>query len=388
METINLAQSGRIERFIGKRLKTDLQINPQKIIMWVILFAYVPIVIITAYDGTLLKGEVEVPFLMDYFSQFRALIAVPLLIMGRKLVNEKLLQTNHYVADTLLDENEFKRVFAPAVEKLARFNQKGYDEAIIILILIVYSLLMGQHNVSKIMSMEKSNWACEMINGELTLTTAAKWQLFISTNIFRFIIVRWIWMYGCWVWILIKISGCKFNLALHHADRVCGLNMLVLPLRAFNNFFVALAIMSSGNLINKIVYEHENLESVKMEIVVTIVASFVFLLAPYLSFTKILQRAKNDAELWLSRRSAELSKGYQKQFVEKQPVDDAAEKVDASVMSDFNATYDVMLSIKPVPFSVRDVIGLAIPIALVFLPTLLSFMTIKELFNIVINFIA
>ncbi len=388
MVTMNLAKSGRIERFFGKRFKTDHQSNPVKIIIWVLLFTYVPIVIISAYEGSLIKGEIEIPFLLDYFSQFRALIAIPLLIMGRKLVNEKLMQTNNYVADTLLDENEFKHVFAPAIAKLERFNEKGYDEIILILALIIYSLLVGHYNFSKLFILEKDNWVGQVVDGEIELTNAAKWQLFISINLYRFIILRWIWMYCCWVWILLKISKCRLKLALHHADRVCGLNMLVLPLRAFNNFFVALAIMSSGNLINKIVYFNENLESIKMEIGITIVASFVFLLAPYLSFSKILQKAKNDAELWLSRRSAELSAAYQKQFVEKQQVDDSIEKVDASVMSDFNATYDVMIAIKPVPFSVRDVIGLAIPIALAFLPTLLSFMTIRELLNIILNFIA
>jgi hypothetical protein len=388
MSKMDIAESGRIELFFGKYLRSNHHQNPLKVVLWVMLFAYIPLIIITAIEGSLFKGSVDIPFTLDYYSQFRALLAIPLLIIGRRLVNEKLFETNNYVANTLLNEEEYLTVLAPTLGKIKRLNEKGYDELVIIISLIVYTTLISYYNISKIGILDRSNWLGEIVDGEIQFTTAAKWQLFVSLNIYRFIILRWIWMYGCWVWILIKISKCKLQLAVHHADKVCGLNLLMLPQRAFNMFFVALAVIASGNLINQIVYFNESLDAVKMEMCIVIGASFIFLLAPYLRFTKLLLKAKREAEVLMSRKSAELSRSYEEQFIENNGERNTEAKIDASAMADFNATYDIVLNIKPVPFSVRDVIGLAIPVVLAFVPTLLSFMTLKELLDIVLGFIA
>lgn len=383
MDTTNFTESGRIERLLGKYFRSDYHSNPLKVIFWVMLFAYVPVFIITALEGHLYKGQVDIPFLLDYKAQFRALVAIPLLIMARKMVREKLLQTNEYIAHTLLDEAQYKNVISPAIAKIKRLNNKGYDELVIFLVIILFSILIGRYDISKAGILHRGNWMGHMENGDIRLTDAAKWQLFVSINIYRFIIVRWIWMYGCWIWVLIKVSKCRLKLSYHHADKVCGLNLLVLPQRAFNMFFVALAVIAAGNLINQIIYFDESIAAVKMEIGITIGASFIFLLFPYFSFMGTLIKARNEAEIWMSNKSAALSNTYQEQFIKN----NNKEAIDPSVMADFNATYEIMMKIKPVPFSLRDVIGLAVPIALAFVPTLLSFMTVKELLDIVLGFV-
>ena len=83
----------------------------------------------------------------------------------------------------------------------------------------------------------------------------------------------------------------------------------------------------------------------------------------------------------------ELSKSYQSQFVERASSDENEENVDSSVIADFDAVYAKGIGIRPVLFSLRDMIGLAIPIALAFVPTLLTKMTLKELLGIVLGFV-
>lgn len=383
---IDLSKSGRIEKFIGKRFKTSYDINPIRILLWVMIIAYVPLLIGSAFEGSLFKGNVDVPFLFDFKSQFRALIAIPLLIIGRKAVKEKVEHTCTYVADKLLDEEQFKTVFAPAIEKLERFNEKGFDELIIVLIIIVHSFALSYHNIAVLQEANLDSWYGNVKGGELEMSNVAKWHLFVSMNIYRFIIVRWIWMYGCWVWLLFKISRCKLQLSLYHADKMCGLSLMMVPQRAFNIFFVALAIIDSGDLINHITYFHQSFEMVKIEIIIVIAASFIFLLAPYLLFTKMLMEAKNRAEMAMGRKSMELSNSFQTHFVDQEETEER-DKVDSSVISDFDAVYSLVMNIKPVPFTIRDVIALAIPIALAFLPTLLTFMTVEELFNIILGFV-
>jgi hypothetical protein len=386
-ETLKIGKSGRLERFLGKRLGTDYENKPFRVLLWVMLIAYVPLLIMTALDGSLLKGSVDIPFLYDFKVQFRALIAIPLMIIGRRTVNGKLNQTFNYVADKLLDEEQFKKVFAPAMQKIEQIDEKGYDELVIIIIVAVYSIVLGTHNISLINDFNLSGWFGETRGGEVDLSLMAQWQLFISMNIYRFIIVRWIWMYGCWIWILYKISKCKLNLSTYHADKVCGLNMLMVPQRVFNIFFVAMAIIGSGDLINQITYFGRNFEPVKIEMGIIIGASFVFLLAPYLLFTRMLTDARHKAEIDLGRKSTELSRRYQSQFLDGADVPEGQEKIDSSVISDFETVYEKGMGIRPIPFSLRDVVALAIPIALAFLPTLLTFMTLKELLSILLGFL-
>ncbi len=387
IETLTLGKSGRIEKFFGKRFRTDYDSSPVKILIWVMLVAYIPLLVMGGFDGTLWEGKVDIPFFFDYKTQFRALIAIPLLIIGRRAVNDKLNQTFGYVADKLVDEEHFKSVFAPAIKRIEYINEKGYDELVIVLVLVIYSLVQGSHNIERLSNSNLSGWFGRDIGEDVDLSMMAKWHLFISMNIYRFIIVRWIWTYGCWLWILFKISRCKLVLSIYHADKVCGLNRLMFPQRVFNMFFIALALISSGDLINNIMYFNESFELVKMDMGVVVAASFFFLLAPYLLFTGMLNAAKDKAELDLGRRSIELSKGYQNQFIDGTPAGENEEHVDSSAIADFDAVYAKGTGIRPVPFSIGDVIALAIPIVLAFVPTLLTFMTLKELLSIVLGFL-
>jgi hypothetical protein len=206
---------------------------------------------------------------------------------------------------------------------------------------------------------------------------------------FRFILLRWFWSYCCWVWLLIKIAGCRLRLTHTHSDKACGLNMLVFPQSRFNLFFVALALTSSGKLINDIVYRNVEIDSVKAEAIILISISFIMLLGPYLLFMPKLFRARIDSQVNMSKKSHQLSEDFDRTWIRTRATGEKEyEKPDPSVMIDYYSTYEYAEKIRPFPFSGRDLIALAVPILLAHLPILLTRMSLKELMQIVLRFIA
>lgn len=86
-----------------------------------ICFAWLPLVILTAIDGTLYSGA-EMSFLRDVSIQARLLVALPMLILIRNAIDIKTSTVIRYISESLLDE-EYRRkilnISLPQVRKLA-----------------------------------------------------------------------------------------------------------------------------------------------------------------------------------------------------------------------------------------------------------------------------
>jgi hypothetical protein len=386
----SLTESGPFERYIAKRFKrSEHPMKPLISLVLVLVFAYLPLLVFSTIDGHLYNvSAVDMPFLKDYVSQFRYLLAIPLLILAKPIVAKRTIIVSEYISDYLLDEKERNEVFLPAYEKVKRMTGSLASELVCIFLVAIVSVSLIYYNVEQISLAQLSSWYGEVNEHHIQLSKGGWWSILISANIYRFILLRWFWLYLCWFWLLVKVSTCKLKLFVHHRDKACGLNLLVLPQKSFNMVFVALALSSSGAMINQIVYEHASFETAKMEIIILLAGSFILLLGPLLFFMTKLHEAKEEAEIMMSKKAVQLSNAYNKIWIQTNAVGtEDNQKPDPSLMTDFDSTYDVVEKIRPFPFNVSDLIVLAAPIVLAFVPTLLTNMSLKEIIEVAMRFV-
>ena len=57
------------------------------------LLAWLPLLLLSTFDGKLLPGSVETPFLLDLSAHIRLLVALPLFILAARLGEARILPT-------------------------------------------------------------------------------------------------------------------------------------------------------------------------------------------------------------------------------------------------------------------------------------------------------
>src|SRR4051812_18663569 len=85
-------------------IKVRMRLNPQqrKLAIAVLCITWVPLVIITAIEGSLYSGS-ELPFLQDVAMQARLLVALQMLLLIKTGVDTKVTAVIKYISETLLD---------------------------------------------------------------------------------------------------------------------------------------------------------------------------------------------------------------------------------------------------------------------------------------------
>jgi hypothetical protein len=370
-------------RVFGKESKN----RPAVAFLIILVVAYLPVLLLSFFDRTLYRLN-GISFLGDYGVQFRFLIAVPLLIFSRPIINVATSVTCQHIRDVLLNEDDAKNTFLPALEKVRSINEAPVSRFIMLIIVVAMTVLIYYFSTHSASLISVAGWHGRTLGGELVVSKAYLWYTLVSMSIFRFILLRWFWSYCCWVWLLLKVSKCELKLTPHHSDKACGLNLLVFPQSRFNLFFVALAITSVGVHINDIYYLHAELDSIKIQVAILLAISFIMLLGPYLFFSGKLFKAKRDVHVSQAKKSHQLSEDYDRVWIQTNVTGiNDEDKPDPSVMIDYNSTYEISEKIRPFAFSLQDVIQLAVPILLAHLPILLTKMSVKELLQIVLRLV-
>lgn len=370
-------------RVLGKNSKT----RPVAAFLIILVVAYLPVLLLSFLDGTWHRIA-GISFLGDYGVQFRFLIAVPLLIFSRPIINVATSVTCVHIHDVLLEKDDREKIFLSALEKIRNINDAPVSRFIMFIIVIAITVLVYYFSTHSAALLSVAGWHGKTVAGELIVSKAYLWYTLVSMSIFRFILLRWLWSYCCWVWLLLKVSKCRLKLTPHHSDKACGLNLLVFPQSRFNLFFVALSITSVGIHINNIYYLHAAIDPIKIQVAILLAISFIMLLGPYLFFSSKLFKAKRDVHVSQAKKSHQLSEDYDRVWIQTSVTGlNDEDKPDPSVMIDYNSTYEISEKIRPFAFNLQDVIQLAVPIVLAHLPILLTRMSVKELLQIVLRLV-
>ncbi len=112
-----------------------------------------------------------------------------------------------------------------------------------------------------------------------------------------FLLFRWFWRSCVWSWFLFRVSRLALELAPTHPDRAGGLGFLAWGQASLSPVLAAVSTILSGSFAAGILYGDESLNSLKYHLVVFLVLSLSFMLAPLLAFSGKLARCRFRAML-------------------------------------------------------------------------------------------
>jgi hypothetical protein len=244
------------------------------------LLAWVPLLVFSLLDGVAFGNAIKVPFLYDFPTSVRLLLAVPLLIVAEVVIEARTVEAvRHFAQSGLLGEKDFPELEA-MIQKGLKMRSSRVAEGIILIVVIFGTAFLRLE-----FSGSSSTWQFLVSPSGVTRTMAGWWHLFVSLPIFQFLVGRWMWRYLIWCWFLWRVSRLGLNLIPTHPDRAAGLGFLGEAQTKFGIIILALSSILSAHLGEEILFGGASLAGYKMVIAGYAVLILVVFLGPLLFFS-------------------------------------------------------------------------------------------------------
>ena len=341
------------------------------------LFAWVPLLLLSAIAGELWGGAAAVPFLTDVEVHVRFLVAMPLLIVAELVVHRRMRLVVRQFLDRRLIPDDAMQRFDEAIASVMRLRNSTFVE--LLLIAIVYGL--GVFVIWRLYAvLDKTAWYTVPAVVGSRLSAAGMWYTFVSVPLFQFMLLRWYFRLFIWARFLWQVSRIDLSLLPTHPDRVGGLGFLSATAFAFVPLAVAHGAVLSGMIASRILHVGTPLTAFKVEIVVVVVFVQCLVFVPLLLFAPQLAQAKRNG----IREYGTLAERYVREFDAKwlrgaPPAEALIGSADLQSLADLGNSFEVVRTMRAALITRDAIIQLAAATLIPLAPLLLTIMPVEEL---------
>jgi hypothetical protein len=214
----------------------------------VILITWLPLLILSIWQGLAWGRQINIPFLKDLAVNVRLLIAVPILILAESPIDRRWhILVLEFLRSRLVDKETLPS-FEAVLERTMRWRDRVLPEALFLIAAWVPSLFVN----TELLMTGTSNWH----NSPSGSVSAAGWWFnLVSTPIFRFLLLRWFWRMFLWTSFLFSVSRLKLFLVATHTDFAAGLGFLSEGQKAFGPIVFAGGTVVAAEVGNAIAYQ-------------------------------------------------------------------------------------------------------------------------------------
>ncbi len=339
--------------------------------------AWLPVLVLSAFGGQALGGDIKIPFLHDIEAHVRFLIALPVLIAAELVVHERIRPIVRQFVERRIVISEEVPKFHEAINSTMRLRNSVIVE--VALLVLVYTL--GHWIWGSRIALEAASWYALPEGSQMNLTLAGYWYVFVSLPIFQFILLRWYLRFFLWFKFLWRVSRLNLRLLPIHPDRAAGLGFLGQSTYAFTPILFAQGAMLAGVIASQIFYAGQNLMAFKVQVAGFVAFYTVSILSPLLVFTPRLARAKRQGLGDYGKLASRYTREFEEKWLPGSPsaADELLGSGDIQSLADLGNSFTVVQEMRPVPFGWKDVTRLAAAAAAPLLPLTLTIFSVEDL---------
>jgi hypothetical protein len=340
-------------------------------------FVWAPILLLSAFEGHALGGAIRIPFLLDIEAHVRFLVALPVLLAAELVVHRRIRPVvRQFVERRIVVPAEIPK-FHAAIESTLRVRNSGVVEVALLVLVYTLGLWVWRSQIA----LGSASWYALPEGGQLHLTLAGYWYVFVSLPVFQFILVRWYLRFFLWFLFLWRVSRLNLRLIPTHPDRAAGLGFLRTGTYAFGPILFAQGSLLAGLIAGQIFYAGQDLLSFKMQVVGFVAFFLVIILSPLTVFMQHLMRAKRQGLGDYGRLASRYVHEFEEKWVKggASAGDELLGSGDIQSLADLGNSYEVIREMRPVPFGLKDVLRLAATTAAPLAPLALTVVSLEEL---------
>ena len=230
-------------------------------------------------------GKVEVPLVRDPDFYGRFLFALPILELGSFVVAGSLAaQMRHLLHSGVILDSEKTR-FRSSLTEIGQLKDSLSAEVGLVIgafaIPIIVRLILG-------LGMGKSSWD----SVDMSLTAAGWWYNLVSLPMIYFYVLRRVWIFLVWAWLLVRIAQFDLQLTPTHPDRAGGMGFVGQGLVSFSFLVLAVSAMVSAGLADEIINHGRTLSDLKYHVIFFVVLIVALVHLPLGAFSVRLTRCR------------------------------------------------------------------------------------------------
>jgi len=316
----------------------------------------------------------------------RFLVALPLLLAAEVIVHRRMSPlVGQFHARDLIPENARKE-FESAVGSALRLRNSVLAELLILAFVYGVGVLFVWRWYA---SLEVSSWYGVRVEGSLSPSWAGWWFGCVSLPLFQFLLLRWYFRVFLWARLLVQVSRIELRVEPAHPDRAGGLGFIGIVGSAFMPLLFAQGVMVAGMMANRILFAGSTLLDFKAEIFGVAAVALIVVLGPMLAFMPRLARAKRAGAFGYGV----LAQRYAREFDQKwlrggapsgEPLMGSA---DIQSLADLANSYEVVDKMRFVPFTLQNMLQLAVAPLLPIAPLALTMVSPAELLERVLKIV-
>jgi hypothetical protein len=362
-----------------------LQLVQRRVVV-LTLVVWAPLLALSIAEGHFRGGSAALPFLHDVELHVRLLLALPLLIVAELVVNSRMRPMVAQFLDRALVPDGARARFDSAIASAMRLRNSMAAE--VLLIAFVYIVGVGLVWRTQL-ALNVASWYGVGADGRLQPSLAGWWLGLVSLPVFQFLLLRWYYRIAIWTRFLWEVSRIELALVPTHPDRCGGLGFLALIGHAFAPLLVAQGALLAGLIASRIFFAGATLPQFKMELIGLAAVMVFAVLGPLLVFGPQLAAAKRAG----LREYGTLAQRYVRAFEQKwlrggAPADEPfIGSADIQSLADLGNSFEVVKSMRFVPFTLHTVGQLAVVTLLPVLPLTLTMISLDELLGRLIKLV-
>ncbi len=349
------------------------------------VFTWLPLLFLSLLDGHALRGGLKIPFLYDVESHVRFLAALPVLIIAEFVVHQRVSPLIRRFVERRIVVTEDLPKFKEAVDSALRVRNSVALEGVLLMLVYTLGLWIWRSQLA----LGEPTWYASPTPGQLNLTVAGYWYVFVSIPIFQFTLLRWYMRLVIWFRLLWKISRLNLHLIAAHPDQAGGIGFLGKSSYAFGPILFAQGSLLSGLIASRVLYEGQALMSFKME-AAGFVSFFVFvILGPLVMFTPRLDRTKRKGSAEYGLIANRQLDAFEKKWIAGGVSETSAllGNADIGSVAAMESVYDRVRQMHLIPFGTGDITRLAAATAAPLLPLLFTIYSAADVVKLLVKIV-
>lgn len=361
----------------------------KKRIVFITLFAWLPLLVLSIIDGRAWSGT-GIPFLYDLEAQTRFLGALPLLIAAELLVHIRLRPiVAQFIEREVIQEKDHAKFQQLIDSAMTLRNSVVFELILLVLVFVGGHFLTNEFSILEKVASGAGSWYAMTDSSGTHLSPAGYWYFFVSRPLFQFIAFRWYFRLFIWARFLWQTSRLDLKLIPTHPDHAAGLGFLAMSVPAFVFLLLAHGVLLAGLIANSIFFAGDRLTDFMILITGFVVLLQMIVLGPLLVFAPHLIRAKRIG----LREYGVLACRYVTEFDFKWIRGGAPDNErlvgssDIQSLADIGNSFQIIRNIQTFPFNKNTIIQLMFFVLIPVMPLVLTMIPLEELIRKILEVI-
>jgi hypothetical protein len=345
--------------------------------------AWLPLLVITLIEGRAIDGVRE-PFLEDLNAQVRLLVALPLLVVAEPLIHCR----SRYLVGPFLERHLVDPDDEPRFHAFVGQAELLRTSALMAIALAIVTTVLSGWIWHQKWSLRSGVWYVSANpNGRVSLTVGGWWYVFVSLNVFRFVLVRWYYRLLVWYQFLWQVSRLKLNLNPLHPDRTGGLGFLALSVAALGVGFLAQTTALAARIGGRILHDGASLDSFAAEMWIAPLLLTILSILPLSFFSSRLIQARLKGAVDYGGLATRYVDGFRRKWMVDPRTQESGlvGSSDLQSLADLSNSYQVVTSVRLLPVSLPALLIHAVMLGAPFIPLALTRVPLDELIRRVVE---